>query len=322
MKFGFFCPHEQHAPSTLLDHAELAENVGFDSVWTSDHFHPWWHSGAHCGAAWPWLGTALERTDKVEFATGVTPPIARYHPGLLTQWTATLNAMHPGRFRVTFATGEAMNEEPLGYEWPDYPERRARLVDACRIYDRLVTGEFASYDGHYWSLDDARLYTVPEERPPLYVAGNGVHTAEVAGRYADGFLTLADVETYENELVPALEAGAADAGRDPDEISRTKQLTVSYDEEYAAAVESAEFWSGTVAVDFDDAVSDPREIERQGRALDGDDWTDEWGVVTDDFADVERVVDEHENAGFDEIEFLSSSPSQATFAEKAAERLF
>ncbi|MFB6096645.1 MAG: TIGR03557 family F420-dependent LLM class oxidoreductase [Haloferacaceae archaeon] len=320
MDVGFFAAHEQYGPSTLLEHADLAESAGFDAVWTSDHFHPWWHTGAHCGAAWPWLGAALERTDEVGFATGVTPPIGRYHPGMLAQFAATLGATYPGRFRLTLATGEAMNERPLGFEWPDYPERRARLVDACRIVRRLWDGGFVDYDGHYWTLDGAKLYTRPEEPVPLVVAGNGVHTAEVAGRYADAFLTLTDLETYERDLEPALEAGARDAGRDPDEIDRVKQSLVSYADDYAAARDGVEFWTGSVAVDFDEAVADPREIEARGRELPRERW-DEWGLLTDDVGEVADLLARHRAAGFDEVEILSSSPDQAAFVEAMADHV-
>jgi coenzyme F420-dependent glucose-6-phosphate dehydrogenase len=320
MRVGLFAAHEQHAPTTLLAHASAAEAVGFDSVWTSDHFHPWWHTDAHCGAAWPWLGAALERTDEVAFSTGVTPPIGRYHPGLIAQTFATLGAMCPGRIRLTLATGEAMNEKPLGYEWPEYPERKARLVDACEIIDRLWDGGFHDYDGHHWTLDSARLYTLPDERVPLYVAGNGPQTAEVAGRYADGFLTLVDPETYESELLPALERGAAEAGRDPDDIDRIRQFTVAYGDDPEACREAAGFWRGTVAVDFDDGVADPREIERQGREVPLSE-LDEWGLITTDIEEVLAEIERHEAAGFNEIEFLSSSPDQEAFIEALGEYL-
>lgn len=320
MQVGLFAPHEQYRPARLMDFAARAEQAGFDSVWTSDHFHPWWHSEAECGAAWPWLGSALERTDRIRMGTGVTAPIARYHPGLLAQAAATLGSMYPGRVHLTLATGEALNERPLGYEWPSYEERRARLVDACEIIGRLWDGEFHTYDGHYWNLDSARLYTLPEERVPLYVAGNGPQTTRVAGRYADGFLTLADIDTYEERLVPALREGATDAGRDPDDVRRIKQASVAYAEEYEEALDAVEFWSGTLDVGFDDDVHDPREIEERGRSLSRETWAD-WGLVTTDPADVCELLERHEAAGFDEVELLVSTPDPEGFVEVASESI-
>ncbi|MBP1986518.1 TIGR03557 family F420-dependent LLM class oxidoreductase [Halolamina salifodinae] len=320
MDIGVFAAHEQYSPTTLLDHAEQAEAAGFDSVWTSDHFHPWWHTDAHCGAAWPWLGAALERTDEVRMGTGVTPAIGRYHPGLIAQTFATLASMAPGRVHLTLATGEAMNERPLGYDWPDYPERNRRMRDACEIISRLWDGERVSYDGHYWSTDDAKLYTLPDERPPLFVAANGPKSARVAGEYADGLLTLVDPETYREELAPAIEAGAEEAGRDPSDIKRIRQMGVAYADDPEAAVDGVEFWTGSMAVDFSEDVYDPREVERRGRKIPREDWAD-WGLVTDDPTDVREAVERHRGAGFDEIEFLSTSPDQAQFIEDVSDEL-
>lgn len=318
MQVGLFAPHEQYAPDRLASVAARAERAGFDSVWTSDHFHPWWHTGAECGAAWPWLGAALERTDRVRMGTGVTAPVARYHPGLIAQAVATLGSMYPGRVHLTLATGEALNECPLGFEWPDYEERRRRLVDACEIVDRLWSGGFHDYDGHHWDLDAARLYTLPDARPPLYVAGNGPRTTAVAGRYADGFLTLVDVDTYRETLVPALREGAAGAGRDPDEVKRVKQASVAYAEDREAALDAVEFWSGTLAVGFSEAVHDPREIEARADSVPREEWTD-WGLVTTDPADVRDLLERHRAAGFDEVELLVATPDFEGFVDAMGE---
>lgn len=314
MEIGLFTAHEQYHPTTLLDHAEQAAHAGFDTVWTSDHVHPWWHTDAHCGAAHPWLGSALERTDDLRMGTGVTPPIARYHPGFLAQVFGTLGAMYPGRVHLALGTGEAMNEVPLGYDWPPYPERRKRLIDACEIISRLWDGEVVDYDGHHWKTNDLHLYTLPEERVPLYVAGNGPKSTHVAGQYADGFLTLRDVDVYERHLVPALEDGAVTADRDPDEINRVRQLLVSYHEDYDRALESTGFWRGPPAIGFDQKIADPREIEAAGREIPIEEMADEF-LVTDDPADLREKLDKLEAAGFDEVELLSSSPDQEQFVE-------
>jgi alkanesulfonate monooxygenase SsuD/methylene tetrahydromethanopterin reductase-like flavin-dependent oxidoreductase (luciferase family) len=228
--------------------------------------------------------------------------------------------MYPGRVALTLATGEAMNERPLGFEWPAYPERRARLEDACEIITRLWDGGFHDYDGHHWHLDGARLYTLPDERVPLFVAGNGPRTARVAGRYADGFLTLVDPDTYHEELAPALADGAAAAGRDPAAIDTIRQFSVAYGDDEAACREAAGFWRGSMAVDFQEDVADPREVECRGRELPLAEM-DEWGLITTDVDDVLEVVDRHEDAGFDEIEFLSALPDQYAFVDALGEHL-
>lgn len=320
MKVGCFAAHEEYDPTTLLSHARRAEAVGFDSVWTSDHVHPWWHTGAECGAAWPWLGSALETTETVALGTGVTPPIGRYHPGMIAQTFATLGAMYPGRVFVTLGTGESMNEVPLGFEWPPYRERRTRLIEACEIIHGLWDGEVLDYDGTHWQTNACRLYTLPDERVPLYVAGNGPKTTRVAGSFADGFLTLADVDEYCNRLEPALEAGATDANRDPDDITRIRQLLVSYDDSYDQALEAVGRWRGIPAVGFDAEIPDPREIEAAGRKLPLEAMTDSW-LVTTDPADIVTTIRRCCDAGFDEVELHSASPDQDRFFTMMADNV-
>lgn len=312
MEIGFFAAHEQHDPSTLLEHVAMAEAAGFDTVWTSDHTHPWWHTDAHCGAAWPWLGSALERTRTVRLGTGVTPPISRYHPGVIAQVFGTLGAMYPGRVHLALGTGEAMNEVPLGYEWPDYPERRKRLIDACEIVDRLWSGGFQRYEGHFWSIDGLKLYTLPEQRVPLYVAGNGPQSARVAGTYADGFLTVQDIDRFEQRLRPAVESAAEDAGRRPQDVKFIKQLGVSFASSYDRALESAGFWRGPRVIGFHQDIADPREIEDRGRELPLESMADAW-LVTTDPADIRAMLADAAAVGFDEVEILSASPDQSAF---------
>lgn len=317
MDIGFFAAHEQYSPTDLLEHAAMVETAGFDTLWTSDHVHPWWHTDAHCGAAHPWLGSALERTDSIRMGTGVTPPIARYHPGYLAQIFATLGEMYPGRVHLALGTGEAMNEVPLGYEWVEYPERKRRLIEACEIIHGLWDGGFLNYDGDHWETTDMNLYTLPDERVPLYIAGNGPQTTEVAGRYADGFLTLMDIDVYQDTLVPALEAGAEKAGRDPDDIKRIRQVLVSYDPEYDRALESTGFWRGPRAIGFDQEIADPREIEAAGREIPIEEM-DEEILVADSPEPIRQTLADLRDAGFDEVEFLSTSPDQERFIEMMA----
>ena len=260
------------------------------------------------------MGSALEATDSIRIGTGVTPPIARYHPGYLAQVFATMGDMYPGRVHLALGTGEAMNEVPLGYEWVEYPERRRRLIDACEIIHQLWDGGFLDYEGNYWETNALQLYTLPEERVPLYIAGNGPQTTEVAGQYADGFLTLVDSDRYERRLVPALEAGANKADRDPDDIRRIRQLLVSYDPDYDAALESTGFWRGPRAIGFDQEIADPREIEREGRKIPIEEMTDEM-FVTNDPAELTEKLHKLQDVGFDEVELLSSSPDQERFIE-------
>ena len=66
---GYKACHEQYQPDKLLLHAVLAEKYGFETLWTSDHFHPWAHTGAACGFAWAWMAAAAERTKRFKIGT-------------------------------------------------------------------------------------------------------------------------------------------------------------------------------------------------------------------------------------------------------------
>lgn len=319
MKVGYFAAHELYPPEELLEYVSAADKAGFHTVWSSDHMHPWWDTGAHCGAAWPWLGAALAETMSVRLGTGVTPPIARYHPGIIAQTFATLGTMYPSRVHLALGTGEAMNETPLGFNWPPYEERRKRLIDACEIIHGLWDGGFIDYEGHYWDVDTCKLYTLPQERIPLFIAGNGPKTARVAGRYADGFYTIPDIDTYREELAPALQEGAEAANRDPKEIDIIRHFGLSYGKDYDQALQHAGFWRGPRAIGFHQDIHDPREIERRGRELPLESMEDAW-LITDDPADINEVLERHEEAGFDEIVFQASScPSQIDYIDTIAE---
>ncbi len=124
------------------------------------------------------------------FGTGLTAPTTRYHPAIVAQAFATLGDMYPGRVFIALGTGEAMNELPLGLNWPGFKERAERLEEAIKVMRLLWTKEFVNFRGKYYRLSGANLYTKPQRPIPIYVAANGPKTAEMAGRHADGFLTL------------------------------------------------------------------------------------------------------------------------------------
>ena len=157
----YMAHQEQYSPSELLRFAELAEEAGYEFLWTSDHFHPWFHTDGEAGFAWSWLGAASQRTD-LPIGTYVTPAAQHSHPGRIAQAFATIGEMHDDRLVLGLSTGEAMNEKPLGQPWDDYPVRRDRLEETLEIVLDLYESEgFVDYDGDFFSLDGATLYTMP-----------------------------------------------------------------------------------------------------------------------------------------------------------------
>lgn len=314
--FGYYAAQEQYSPTQLLEHVISAESYGFTDVWTSDHFHPWFHTGANCGQAWVWLGAAAALTKKMRLGTAVTPPGYRYHPALIAQGFATLDYMFPGRIFLSMATGEAMNESPLGFPWPRMKARRERLVESIEIVRRLWQEAFVTYKGKYFTTRGANLYTKPKKRIPLYVAANGPKTAYVAGRYGDGLLTycaVGPIDYYKQTLFPAFERGARDAGKNIHDLDRIVQILVSYDEDFDKAVGSCRFWAGTlVPLFFDYGVYDPRVIESVAKMISSERIAQAWMVVTSPEEAIRRTR-EYLDAGFTHVEYISSSPDESKF---------
>ncbi len=311
---GYFAAHEQYDPSTLLSHVKLAEEYGFEDIWTSDHFHPWAHTGANNGQAWVWMGTALASTKKIKIGTAITPPGYKYHPGLIAQAWATLDYMFPGRVFIAMGTGEAMNESPLGFPWPDIKIRQNRLIEAIEIIKLLWKKDFVNYKGKYFSLNKANLYTKPKTDIKLYVAANGPKTAYIAGKYAEGLLTLpAPLEYYKEKLFPSFEKGAKEAGKDPKKMEKVIEFIVSYDEDFDKAVESARFWGGVlVPIFFNLGIYDPRVIESVGRMISKEEIAKNWLIVTSPEEAIKKIK-EYIDVGFTHVQFLSSSPDEEKF---------
>src|SRR5215211_6665858 len=159
---GYAAIFEQFHPTDLLNWSKTAEKSGFGSVMASDHFHPWTPDQGQSAFVWSWMG-ALGATTNLRFGTGVTPPGFRYHPAIIAQGAATLEAMYPGRFWLGLGAGEALNEHVVGEYWPEAPTRLRILMEAIEVIRRLFTGKVVKYSGEHIKLESARLYTNPED---------------------------------------------------------------------------------------------------------------------------------------------------------------
>jgi G6PDH family F420-dependent oxidoreductase len=303
----YMAHQEQYSPSELLRFAALAEEAGYEFVWTSDHFHPWFHTDGEAGFAWSWLGAASQRTD-LPIGTYVTPAAQHYHPGRIAQAFATIGEMHDERVVLGLSTGEAMNEKPLGQPWDDYPVRRDRLEETLEVVLDLYESEgFVDYDGDFFSLDGANLYTMPESRPEVHVAANGPSTARLAARYADGFMTVITGEEFTERLYPAVRKYAREEGRDPDGFETTVLVIVSYDEDYEAAVDATRPWWATTQDVFDRAIADPREIEQLGKQATREEIEEKF-LIADDPATIAAEIEKLADQGFDRIALANTSP--------------
>ncbi|MGB3305262.1 MAG: TIGR03557 family F420-dependent LLM class oxidoreductase [Thermomicrobiales bacterium] len=235
---GYAASFEQFHPTDLLTYSQLAEKNGFSVVTASDHFHPWVPSQGQSAFVWSWMG-ALGATTSLRFGTGVTPPGWRYHPAILAQAAATLEAMYPGRFYLGLGAGEALSEHIVGTYWPEAPVRLERLVEAIEIIEKLFTGKVVKHRGKHFTVESARLYTLPDAPPPIYVATAGPIMAGRTGRLTDGIITVGAADEKIRMLLDRFEKGARDAGKDPQKLAKIIQVKVSYATTDEEAIDSA-----------------------------------------------------------------------------------
>jgi coenzyme F420-dependent glucose-6-phosphate dehydrogenase len=187
VSFGYTLSSEEHGPADLVRNARRAEEVGFDFVSISDHFHPWVSAQGHSPFVWSVLGAVAASTERLRVGVGVTCPIVRIHPAVLAQATATTALLFDGRFFWGVGTGEALNEHILGHRWPAPEVRLAMLEEAVAVIRRMWTGETVDHRCDYYEVDNARIFDPPTEPPPVIVSGFGPKAIELAARIGDGY---------------------------------------------------------------------------------------------------------------------------------------
>ena len=196
VQLGYKISSEEFRSNELVENAVKAEKTGFGHALISDHYHPWMDVQGHSPFVWSVIGGIAQRTSQLRLGTGVTAPIIRIHPAIIAQAAATAADMMPGRFFFGVGTGENLNEHVTGEHWPPISIRQEMLTEAVEIVRQLWQGGYQTIDGDYYSVENARLYTLPDELPPIYVAASGPESATMAGRIGDGLITTSpDAET-------------------------------------------------------------------------------------------------------------------------------
>jgi G6PDH family F420-dependent oxidoreductase len=167
----------------------MAEEAGFDSLWISDHFHPWLDEQGQSGFVWSVIG-AISQVTSLPVHTAVSCPLRRQHPAIVAQAAATCALLSGGRFTLGVGTGEALNEHILGGAWPAADERLEMLEEAVHIIRELFGGRQVSVRGRHYTVETARLYSVPDKPPPVYMSGFGEKAIRLAARIADGYMCV------------------------------------------------------------------------------------------------------------------------------------
>jgi G6PDH family F420-dependent oxidoreductase len=203
MKIGYFLSCEEFSPAQLLHQARLAEGAGFQDLWISDHYHPWTEAQGESPFVWSMIGALSQTTERMAVTTAVTCPTLRIHPAVIAQAAATSATLLPGRFRFGVGTGEALNEHILGDPWPAANVRLEMLEEAIEVIRELWTGKQVEHTGRHYRVDNARIYTLPEELPPIYVSGFGPKAVDLAARVGDGYCLVGP----EKELIDRFRSG-------------------------------------------------------------------------------------------------------------------
>ncbi|NYF09495.1 coenzyme F420-dependent glucose-6-phosphate dehydrogenase [Leifsonia sp. AK011] len=315
IRFGYKASAEQFSPTDLLRYAVLAEEVGFDSIFVSDHLQPWNHDGGHAPAAIPWLGALGASTDRVLMGTSVLTPTFRYHPAVIAQAFGTLGSLYPGRVILGVGTGEALNEATLGIPWPEPPERFARLKEALGLIEKLWSEERVTFDGEYYRTVDATIYDRPETPVPVYIGAAGPAATRLAGRIADGFITTSGKkrELYTETLLPALAEGLEKAGRSSDDVDTLIEVKVSFDHDHERAMQDTRFWAPlALSPEEKMGVEDPIEMQRLADALPIERAASRFIVSTDPDEHVSRIQ-EYLDLGFKHLVFHGPGHDQERF---------
>ncbi len=317
---GYAASFEQFHPTDLLTWSQQAERAGFRAVMASDHFHPWVPSQGQSAFVWSWMG-ALGATTGLRFGTGVTPPGYRYHPAVLAQAAATLEAMFPGRFYLGLGAGAALNEHIVGVYWPEAPTRLERLMESIEIIKALFSGKKVKHRGTHFNVESARLYTLPEVPPPIYVATSGPIMAKRTGKFTDGLITVGAADEKLRMLVDRYEEGAREAGKDAAAMPRIIQVKVSYAESVEAATEAAvkEWPNGGMPFPKAD-IRDPEDFEAMAKIVRPENFKNRV-LMSPDLEEHTAHLQHFVDLGFTEIYVHNVGRNQEEFVRVYGERV-
>ena len=324
LRIGYKASAEQFTPTQLLEFTCLAEDLGFDSVFISDHFQPWRHTGGHAPYSFSWMGAAGARTQRIVIGTSVVTPTFRYHPSIVAQAIGTLGAMFPGRIILGVGTGESLNEVPaIGIKWPGFKERFGRLRESIVLMRKLWTEELVSFEGDYFRTERATIYDRPTEPVPIYVAAAGPSAAALAGEIGDGFICTSGKapELYRETLLPNVTSGLQTSGRAADSIDRMIEVKVSFDTDLERPREDTRFWAA-LALSPEEKMSteNPVEMEKLADALPLERTVKRWIISTDPDEQIEKIRP-YVELGFRHLVFHAPGPDQARFLRLYAERV-
>jgi G6PDH family F420-dependent oxidoreductase len=313
-KIGYAAMLEQFGPQEVTSYSAAAEAAGFDGVMAADHFQPWVPQQGQAAFVWNVLTAIGERT-KGDLGPGVTCPSFRMHPAIVAQASATLAAMYPGRHWLGLGSGEALNEHVLGGYWPETPERIARMFEAIEIIRKLFTGKDVKHSGQFYKMETTRLWTMPAEPPPIYIATAGPITAKKTGALANGLITVGAPESKLEMIFEKCREGCREAGNDPKTFQFILQLHLSWapTDEEALANAMLEWPNGGMKFPKQD-IRNPQDLEQMAKLVRPEDFSGRMLISSDPErhrAEIQKFLD----MGFHQIYLHNVGRNQAEWID-------
>ncbi|MEU2373594.1 LLM class F420-dependent oxidoreductase [Streptomyces misionensis] len=302
-EYGYFLASEEHGPTALVEQARMAEQAGFRALWISDHYHPWNAAQGQSPFVWSVIG-ALSQAVSLPIETAVTCPTVRMHPAVTAHAAATSAVMTGGRFRLGLGTGEALNEHILGDRWPPVHVRLEMLEEAVQVMRRLFTGEEVNHHGPHYTVENARLYTVPDEPVPIDISGFGPKAISLASRVGDGYITMMP----KDEMVTAYRKGGGGAGL----VSGGTKVCYGADRDECVRTVHRLWYNELLPGEMGQVLPSPRHFE-QLHELVTEDMVRENVVCGDDPDEHVAALRAFADAGFDRVYVNQIGPDQRGF---------
>ncbi|HVN10785.1 MAG TPA: TIGR03557 family F420-dependent LLM class oxidoreductase [Kineosporiaceae bacterium] len=315
---GYAAMLEQFGPQEVVGYQVFAEQHGFSGCMAADHFQPWVPAQGQAAFVWNVLTAVGERT-RGDLGPGVTCPSFRFHPAIVAQAAATLEAMYPGRTWLGIGSGEALNEHVIAGYWPEAGERSQRMFEAIelikKLFDSSVAGKDVRHAGRYFAMESVRLWTMPATPPPVLVATAGPVNARRTGRFADGMITVGAPVEKISGLFDRFAEGAREAGKDPDAMPKILQLHLSWapsDEQ--ALVNAMEYWPNG-GMKFPKAdIRSPHDFAQMAQLVRPEDFRGRLLITSDPDAHRE-YIQRFADLGFDRVYLHNVGPNQEEFIE-------
>jgi coenzyme F420-dependent glucose-6-phosphate dehydrogenase len=311
VEIGYWLSSEEQGPNQLVANAKLADDAGFEHVLISDHIHPWVDGQGHSPFVWGVIGAIAATTSRIRLGTAVTCPLIRMHPAIVAHAATTAQALMNGRFLLGVGTGENLNEHVLGDRWPRADERLEMLDEAIDVLRALFGGDWETFRGKHYTVEQAKLYDAPKQQPPIIVAAKAEHAAKLAAAKGDGTMNTSP----DGEIVKTYKAAG---GSGPIYGKVAGAFTSSREEALKIAHERQP--NSAMGGDLSTELELPRDFEAVAKLVRDEDFDGQL-VLGNDAGAWREEIDKYRDAGFTHVALHNVGEQQRDFIEFAGQFL-